>query len=107
MASQTEQLARNLLYHYQPRLRQVHGFRPDWLKNPVTGRNLEIDIWLPDIQVGIEIQGVQHGRPTKGLQRDFAAFEKQQRHDMLKIELAKQHGVTLYQLTSFDLTERR
>lgn len=107
MPSQTELLARNLFHHYQPRLRQWHNYRPDWLRNPETGRNLEIDIYFPDIKVGIEVQGVQHGRPIKGLQRDFAAFEKQQRHDMAKLELCKQQGVTLYSLTSFDLTQRR
>ena len=105
--SRTEQLARDLFTHYLPRLRQVHGLRPTWLKNPETGKNLEIDIYFPDIKVGVEVQGVQHGRPIKGLQKDFAAFEKQQRHDMLKIERAKEHGVTLYQLTSFDLTQPR
>lgn len=107
MASRTETLARNLFYHYQPRLRQIHGLRPSWLQNPETGRNLEIDIYFPDIKVGIEIQGAQHGRPIVGMQRDFAAFERQQRHDMLKLELCKQQGVVLYQLTSFDLSQPR
>jgi len=105
--SRTELLARALFVHYQPRLRQVHGLRPDWLKNSKTGCNLEIDIYFPEIKVGIEILGVQHGRPVNGTQKDSAAFEKQQRHDMAKIERAKVHGVTLYQLTSFDLNKRR
>jgi hypothetical protein len=107
MTSHTEQLARDLLRHYQPRLRQILNFRPDWLRNPETGRNLELDIYLPDIQAAIEVQGVQHGRPIKGLQRDFAAFEKQQRHDRYKREVCLQHGITLYSLTIFDLTQPR
>ena len=105
--SQTEQIARDLLRYYHPQLKQIHGLRPHWLKNPETGHNLEIDIWIPELQAGWEINGVQHGRPTKGLQKDFAAFTKQQRHDRYKAEACIGHGVALYSLTIFDLTQRR
>jgi hypothetical protein len=105
--SRTEYIARTLLRHYLPRERFLYGLRPDWLKNPETGHNLEIDIWMPERGIGFEINGSQHGRPIKGLQRDFAAFERQQRHDMLKYERCKERGYTLYSLTIFDLTQRR
>jgi len=42
------------------------NYRPDWLKNPKTGRNLEIDIWIPSLKVGIEYDGVwRHSKETK------------------------------------------
>jgi len=36
------------------------NYRPDWLKNPKTGRNLELDFYLPDLEMAIEVQGQQH-----------------------------------------------
>lgn len=35
----------------------VHNYRPDWLKNKKTGRNLELDIWIPSLMIGIEYDG--------------------------------------------------
>ena len=33
------------------------NYRPDFMKNPNTGKNLEIDIWIPELKVGIEYDG--------------------------------------------------
>jgi hypothetical protein len=63
-------------------------------------------MYLPDRGIAIEIDGIQHGRFTKGLQRDFNAFTDQQAKDMHKIEVCRQRGITLYKLTSFQLTQR-
>lgn len=35
----------------------IHNYRPDWLKNINTGRNLELDIWIPSLKIGIEYDG--------------------------------------------------
>ncbi len=105
--SRTESLARNLFRYYLPFLKVQYGIRPDWLKWPVTGNNLELDIYFPDIKVAVEIDGIQHGRPIMGMQKDFAAFEKQQARDLWKLEKCRSLGITLYKLTIFDLTERR
>ena len=105
--SRTEALGRALFYHYFPRLRQTHNLRPDWLTWPVTGNRLELDIYFPEIRVAVEIDGIQHGRPIKGLQRDFAAFERQQARDLWKADQCRSLGDTLYKLTVFDLTQAR
>lgn len=47
MTSQTENLARDLLHHHFPFLHAVYNSRPDWLRNPKTGRALELDIFYP------------------------------------------------------------
>lgn len=36
------------------------NYRPDWLKNPTSGKNLELDFYLPHIPIAIEIQGQHH-----------------------------------------------
>ena len=107
MTSQTENLARDILRHHFPFLHAVYNSRPDWLRNPTTGRRLELDIWFPQIKVACEVQGIQHGRPVLGLQKDHADFMAQQARDMVKVETCKQRGMTLITVTIFDLTEAR
>lgn len=54
----------------------IQGFRPDWLKLP-SGRNGEIDIWIPYLEVGIEYDGGIHGKKAN------------QEKDMLKNSLVE------------------
>ena len=105
--SKTEATARALLRHYLPREQFVYNSRPDWLKYPPTNRNLELDILMPDRNVAIEVDGAQHGRHIPGFQPTFLDFVVQQRRDMYKLEACALRGMTLYKLTSFDLTQRR
>lgn len=37
------------------------------MRNPVTGKNLEIDIFIPKFKLGIEFQGNQHFFPVKNM----------------------------------------
>jgi len=41
----------------------IVNYRPDWLKNPNTNRNLEIDIFFPIAKIAIEYNGIQHYQP--------------------------------------------
>ncbi len=63
-----------------------------WLKNK---RNLEIDFYLPDYNVAIECQGIQHFQPI-----DFfggeKAFSSQVKNDLLKKKLCEENGVNLF-----------
>lgn len=36
------------------------GYRPDFLRNPVTGKNLELDAYYPDWKIAMEYNGIQH-----------------------------------------------
>ena len=40
--------------------RPFYKMRPSWLKNPKTGKCLELDCYNPDIGVAVEYNGVQH-----------------------------------------------
>lgn len=107
MTSRTESVARALLRHYVPRERFVYNSRPDWLRYPPTGWNLELDILLPDRNIAIEVDGVQHGRHIPGLQKTFEDLVMQQRRNIYKLEACKHRGIPLYKLTSSDLIQRR
>jgi len=41
-------------------VKSVEDYRPDFLKNPKTGKNLEIDFYIPILKIGFEYQGGVH-----------------------------------------------
>ena len=70
---------------------------PEWL-----GRQ-HLDVYLPEIAVGVEFQGAQHDGPV-----DFfggpEAYEAVQKRDARKLRLCKRHGVELvYVRPGYDL----
>jgi len=62
MLSKSEIRLKVILDSVLPKERFVDNFRPDWLKNPNTGQNLELDRFYPDLKIGIEFNGPQHRR---------------------------------------------
>lgn len=70
----------------------LRNYRPDWLKNEKTGRNLELDFYLPECRVGIEIQGQHHYEETKQIERD-----------KLKLKLLQDNKVDLIKLSIFQI----
>lgn len=67
----------------------------NWLCNPKTKYNLEIDIYLPELKVAIEYDGEQHFRPIRfggiSIKRAEENFIKQRKFDRLKNRLIKKH----------------
>jgi hypothetical protein len=104
--SHSEQLCKDLLDWYLPaNWRKQENLRPDWLRNPKTGRRLEIDRYYPDLKLGIELDGIQHGRFVKGMHKSYQAAIDGQARDMAKIEQCKAQGVRLIKLDIFDLVQ--
>ena len=68
--------------------------RPSWLTNPDTNRPLELDIYLPERNVAIEVQGLQHYQPLDffGGQESFDALQER---DDLKRKLCAENNVRL------------
>lgn len=69
--------------------------RPDFLKNPETGKNLEIDCYNADLKIGGEYNGIQHYVWPNYTNQSKADFISQIRRDQLKLELCKREGVYL------------
>lgn len=66
------------------------------------GRNLSYDFYLPDYNLLIEFQGIQHQEYRKGFQKDYSEFEKQLKHDERKRKYAKEHNINLLEIWYYD-----
>ena len=81
------------------------NYRPDFMKNPETGRNLEIDVLDDEIifmvdgkeyeALGLEYSGEQHYRYTPKYHRNVEEFNEQLKRDTLKLELCSKSKVYL------------
>lgn len=76
------------------------SIRPDFLKNPKTGNNLELDGYAPSLNLAFEHQGRQHYYTTSRFSGDKASLEKRQKMDSLKRKLCFQHNVKLIEVPS-------
>jgi hypothetical protein len=70
-----EQLCRRVCKTWFPDKGVIYNYRPLWLQNPKTGKNLELDIYYPDLKLAIEFNGIQHNLL---LQKEKDYFKKQQ-----------------------------
>ena len=66
--------------------------RPDWLKNPETGRNLELDGYCEELKLAFEYQGRQHNSNDTEFGGDY---ENQKVRDQFKFQTCLEHGIKL------------
>ncbi len=72
--------------------------RPDFLKNAVTGHNLEIDIYNDELKLGIEYSGRQHYAFVPFFHKNKDAFQNQQYRDEIKRMKCSSNGVKLIEI---------
>jgi hypothetical protein len=72
--------------------------RPDFLKNPVTGNNLEIDCFNPTLKLGVEYNGQQHYYYTSFFHRNVDASTNQKYRDELKRRMCQENGINLIEV---------
>lgn len=72
--------------------------RPDWLKNGKTGRNLELDLYNPELALAVEVQGEAHYHYNRLFHKTYQSFLDQRYRDNLKRLKCKQHGVILVEV---------
>ena len=72
--------------------------RPKWLRNPVTNRCLELDMYNEDLQLAFEYDGAQHNHFTPHFHKTRDQFEYRKLLDNLKSQLCKDHGVLLVRI---------
>ena len=67
MSKQQELLLTKIIDLIGDRFNIRSNYRPQWMRNPETNKNLEIDIFIPHFKLGIEFQGNQHFFPIKNM----------------------------------------
>lgn len=75
--------------------RRFRKERPKFLRNPVTGANLELDCYNAELGLAVEYNGRQHYEFTPAFHANREAFRNQQYRDNLKRDLCARAGVTL------------
>lgn len=71
------------------------NIRPNFMKNPKTKRNLELDMYDPETKVAIEYNGVQHYKFESSFHNSPEDTNAQIERDKLKVELCKKNGIHL------------
>ena len=72
--------------------------RPNFLRNPRTGKNLEIDCYNKDLKLGVEYNGEQHYTFIPYFHGSPKAFKAQQFRDVWKKRRCKELGITLIEV---------
>ena len=69
--------------------------RPDFLKYPKTGKNLELDMFNENLMLALEYDGVHHRKYTEFFHKSEQDFIDQKDRDHFKEERCKELGITL------------
>lgn len=69
--------------------------RPDWLKNPETGRRLELDCYNDLLKLAVEYNGIHHYIFPNWTGNTEEEFTQQVRRDMFKVDECDRNGVYL------------
>lgn len=69
--------------------------RPNFLRNPETGKNLEIDCFNPQVKVAVEYNGIQHYAFPNFTGMSRKEFFNQIRRDEFKKERCQEEGINL------------
>jgi len=80
--------------------RSFAKIRPDFLRNPVTGGqcNLEIDCYNPELRLGVEYNGRQHYAYVPYFHKNKEAFYNQKYRDEMKRTKCREAGITLIEV---------
>lgn len=71
-----------------PNLKVLRHYRPDFLNR------LEMDVYIEELKIGIEYQGIQHYKPVKHWGGD-EALQRVKERDRMKLKLCKENSITL------------
>jgi len=78
----------------------IENFRPEWLRTKSAQRPLEIDVFVPELGVGVEVHGKQHFEHVPFFHGSDDDFERAIRLDMEKRIACTENGVFLFELES-------
>lgn len=84
----SETMLYNIVKNLYPNQKIIRHYRPQWLDG------LELDIFVPNLKIGLEYQGIQHFKAVEhwGGQKQL---KKQQEHDTKKKKMCSELGINL------------
>jgi hypothetical protein len=95
--SKLQRLTGDLLDKRLPEYRIRENYRPDWLVSS-DYKKLELDFYLEEIKIGIEVQGEQHYRYVEFFHHNHDGFRERLRLDKEKNELCRGLGIRLIEI---------
>jgi hypothetical protein len=90
-------------YHCKKVCERIFGkkfdkIRPDFLKNNVTGHNLELDLFNEELGLAVEFNGRQHYAFIPFFHKNYEAFLNQKYRDELKRRMCETSGIRLIEV---------
>jgi hypothetical protein len=81
--------------------RKFPSIRPDFLKNPTTGHNLELDGYCESLKLAFEYDGEQHARYNTHFHKNTKDFVYQVAKDDFKTKKCETLGITLIRIPHY------
>ena len=80
--------------------RKFDKSRPDFLRNPVTGGNfnLELDCFDAELRIAVEYNGIQHYQYIPFFHKNKEAFLNQKYRDDMKRRICRDNGILLIEV---------
>lgn len=98
-ASKLQNRIGSIIYSHFSHLTVHENYRPEWLQTDSGGR-LELDFYIEELNIAIEVQGQQHYQFVKLFHGDHEGYEDALRRDRLKRSICKLMGVRLLEVAS-------
>lgn len=97
--SKLQRFTGDLLDQEFPQFTIRENFRPDWMLSSNLTK-LELDFFIEELNIGIEVQGLQHYEYIPWFYKDVNDFEKRKQYDKEKQDLCVGKGVKLIEIAS-------
>jgi hypothetical protein len=76
------------------------------MKNPLTGKPLELDLYCEELRLGLEYQGIQHTKVIDYYHPNGQAdLDEQIARDEMKVRLCKENKIALVLISFGDISE--
>lgn len=80
--------------------------RPNFMMNSQTGKNLELDLYNPELKIAVEYSGQQHYKYIPYFHKNYQVFLDQKSRDEMKKNRCKEYDILLIEVPyTIDISE--
>lgn len=83
--------------------KEFKSVRPAFLKNVLTKRNLELDMYCEELNIALEYQGVQHIKYLPHFHKTEKNFKDQLLRDQMKARICRERGIKLIIIYHYEI----